>query len=66
MNGMHLKYCDIIIIQETIPEYVGGMDECHYQLIWYTAAACSIESLLEHSVKTAGKCLVTNPITNFT
>ncbi|KAL6449215.1 hypothetical protein ACFW04_000702 [Cataglyphis niger] len=51
---------------ETIPEYVGGREDCHYQLIWYTAAACSIESLRNYSIKTAGKCSVTNPLTNFT
>ncbi|XP_029053716.1 cation-independent mannose-6-phosphate receptor isoform X1 [Osmia bicornis bicornis] len=51
---------------ETIPEYVGGNEECHYQLIWKTAAACSVESLRNHSAITAGKCTVNNPLTNFT
>ncbi|CAL1684751.1 unnamed protein product [Lasius platythorax] len=66
----HIKTTIIFICvleaTETIPEYVDGMDDCHYQLIWNTAAACSIESLREYSVKTAGICSVTNPITNFT
>ncbi|XP_071630310.1 cation-independent mannose-6-phosphate receptor-like isoform X1 [Temnothorax longispinosus] len=48
------------------PEYIGGREVCHYQLIWYTAAACDVETLRNHSAKTAGKCIVTNPVTNFT
>ncbi|XP_012235795.1 cation-independent mannose-6-phosphate receptor [Linepithema humile] len=51
---------------KTIPEYVGGEENCNYQLIWNTAAACSIESLRNYSAKTAGNCSVTNPVTNFT
>ncbi|XP_053979420.1 cation-independent mannose-6-phosphate receptor [Hylaeus volcanicus] len=57
--------CDFNAV-DTIPEYIGGSEECHYQIIWKTAAACSIESLRNHSVITAGKCTVTNPLTNFT
>ncbi|XP_014472689.1 PREDICTED: cation-independent mannose-6-phosphate receptor isoform X2 [Dinoponera quadriceps] len=50
---------------KSIPEYIGGQEQCHYQLIWYTAAACSVENLRDFSAKTAGKCVVTNPLTNF-
>ncbi|XP_031848611.1 lysosomal enzyme receptor protein [Nomia melanderi] len=58
--------CDFEAIKtETSPEYVGGSKECHYQIIWKTAAACSVESLRNHSATTAGKCTVTNPLTNF-
>ncbi|XP_076628392.1 lysosomal enzyme receptor protein [Colletes latitarsis] len=57
--------CDFKAI-DTIPEYIGGKEECHYQIIWKTAAACSVESLRNHSVITAGRCTVTNPLTNFT
>ncbi|XP_072743361.1 cation-independent mannose-6-phosphate receptor isoform X2 [Anoplolepis gracilipes] len=70
INTTHVKttiiFKCILEATETIPEYIGGGDDCHYQLVWYTAAACSIESLREYSVKTAGKCSITNPITNFT
>ncbi|XP_018059825.1 PREDICTED: cation-independent mannose-6-phosphate receptor [Atta colombica] len=50
------------------PEYIlgSGIEDCHYQLIWYTPAACDIETLRDYSAKTAGKCNVKNPITNFT
>ncbi|XP_011158228.2 cation-independent mannose-6-phosphate receptor isoform X2 [Solenopsis invicta] len=48
------------------PEYIGGKEDCHYQLIWYTPAACDIKTLLTYSAKTAGKCIVRNPVTNFT
>ncbi|KAL6258138.1 hypothetical protein P5V15_010058 [Pogonomyrmex californicus] len=51
---------------ESIPEYIGGTRNCHYQLIWYTAAACDIETLRNYSITTADKCIVTNPVTNFT
>ncbi|CAK9820663.1 Cation-independent mannose-6-phosphate receptor [Anthophora plagiata] len=51
---------------DTIPEYVGGSESCDYQIIWKTAAACSVESLRKHSAITAGKCTVNNPLTNFT
>ncbi|XP_029676718.1 cation-independent mannose-6-phosphate receptor isoform X1 [Formica exsecta] len=61
-----IKFVCHLEAKETIPEYIGGRDNCHYQLIWYTAAACSIESLHNYSVKTAGNCSVTNPLTNFT
>lgn len=54
------------ILQDTIPEYIGGREECHYQILWKTAAACSIESLRNRSAITAGKCTVNNPLTNFT
>lgn len=47
------------------PEYIGGGEDCHYQLIWYTAAACDLETLRNRSIKTAGNCIVTNPVTNF-
>ncbi|XP_076672942.1 lysosomal enzyme receptor protein [Andrena cerasifolii] len=57
--------CDFDAV-DTIPEYIKGSEECHYQLIWKTTAACSIESLRNHSAITAGKCTVTNPLTNFT
>ncbi|GAB1860995.1 Cation-independent mannose-6-phosphate receptor [Camponotus japonicus] len=61
-----IRFICLLEATETIPEYVGGRNDCHYQLVWYTAAACSIESLRNYSVKTAGICSVTNPITNFT
>ncbi|KYN03799.1 Cation-independent mannose-6-phosphate receptor [Cyphomyrmex costatus] len=50
------------------PEYIlgSGIKDCHYQLIWYTAAACDIETLHDYNVKKAGKCNGINPITNFT
>nr|XP_033325303.1 cation-independent mannose-6-phosphate receptor isoform X2 [Megalopta genalis] len=51
---------------DTSPEYIGGGKECHYQIIWKTAAACSIESLRSYSATTAGTCTVTNPLTNST
>ncbi|XP_076173543.1 lysosomal enzyme receptor protein isoform X2 [Ptiloglossa arizonensis] len=51
---------------DTLPEYVRGDEVCYYELIWKTAAACSVESLRNHSVITAGRCTVTNPLTNFT
>ncbi|XP_011342492.1 cation-independent mannose-6-phosphate receptor isoform X2 [Ooceraea biroi] len=57
--------CDVEAT-ESIPEYIGGREDCHYYLVWYTAAACSIESLRSYSSKTAGRCTVTNPVTNFT
>ncbi|XP_012144587.2 lysosomal enzyme receptor protein [Megachile rotundata] len=57
--------CDFKAL-DTIPEYVGGSEECHYRIIWKTAEACSIESLRNHSAITAGKCTVNNPLTNFT
>ncbi|KAL0115499.1 hypothetical protein PUN28_010785 [Cardiocondyla obscurior] len=47
------------------PEYIRGKEDCHYQLIWYTAAACDVDTLHKYSAKTAGKCIVTNPVTNF-
>ncbi|KOC59527.1 Cation-independent mannose-6-phosphate receptor, partial [Habropoda laboriosa] len=56
--------CDFEAI-DTVPEYVGS-ESCDYQLIWKTAAACSVESLRNHSATTAGKCTVNNPLTNFT
>ncbi|XP_076288109.1 lysosomal enzyme receptor protein isoform X2 [Lasioglossum baleicum] len=58
--------CDLEAIEGTSPEYIGGSEECHYQIIWKTAAACSIESLGSRSAITAGRCTVTNPLTNFT
>lgn len=64
--SIHLSNLLFLYLQETIPEYVGGSEECHYQLIWKTAAACSVESLRNHSAITAGKCTVNNPLTNFT
>ncbi|KAL2725452.1 cation-independent mannose-6-phosphate receptor isoform X1 [Vespula squamosa] len=51
--------------KDTLPE-VTETDGCHYQLKWITAAACSLEQLREYSAKTAGKCIINNPITNFT
>lgn len=51
---------------DTFPEYIGGSEECHYQIIWKTRAACSIEFLRNSSIATAGKCTVNNPLTNFT
>ncbi|XP_070158069.1 cation-independent mannose-6-phosphate receptor isoform X3 [Polyergus mexicanus] len=60
-----IKFMCHLEAKETIPEYIGGSDDCHYQLVWYTAAACSIESLHNYSVETAGNCSVTNPLTNF-
>ncbi|XP_050573369.1 cation-independent mannose-6-phosphate receptor isoform X1 [Bombus affinis] len=50
----------------TEPEYIGGSEECHYQIMWRTAAACSMESLRNRSIATAGNCTVNNPLTNFT
>ena len=50
----------------TDPEYIGGSEECHYQIMWRTAAACSMESLRNRSIATAGNCTVNNPLTNFT
>ncbi|KAI4488792.1 hypothetical protein M0802_011302 [Mischocyttarus mexicanus] len=50
--------------KETSPEVIET-DGCHYQLKWITAAACSLERLREYSVKTAGRCTINNPITNF-
>ncbi|XP_028050278.1 cation-independent mannose-6-phosphate receptor [Monomorium pharaonis] len=47
------------------PEYIGGKEDCHYQLLWYTPAACDVNTLHNYSVKTAGKCIVRNPVTNF-
>ncbi|XP_011135989.1 cation-independent mannose-6-phosphate receptor isoform X2 [Harpegnathos saltator] len=58
--------CDLEAKTETTPEYLRGQEECHYRLIWRTAAACSVEALRDYSAKTAGKCTVTNPLTNFT
>ncbi|XP_043801990.1 cation-independent mannose-6-phosphate receptor isoform X2 [Apis laboriosa] len=52
--------------KDTFPEYIGGSEECHYQIIWKTRAACSIEFLRNSSIATAGKCTVNNPLTNFT
>ncbi|XP_076649828.1 lysosomal enzyme receptor protein [Halictus rubicundus] len=52
--------------RDTRPEYIGGSEKCHYQIIWKTVAACSTESLRSHSAITAGRCTVTNPLTNFT
>ncbi|XP_043511603.1 cation-independent mannose-6-phosphate receptor isoform X1 [Frieseomelitta varia] len=57
--------CDFEAL-DTVPEYTGGSEECHYRIMWKTAAACSVESLRNHSTATAGKCTVTNPLTNFT
>ncbi|XP_047343685.1 cation-independent mannose-6-phosphate receptor isoform X1 [Vespa velutina] len=51
--------------KDTLPE-VTETDGCHYQLKWITAAACSLEQLREYSAKTAGRCTINNPITNFT
>lgn len=48
------------------PEYIRGREDCHYQLIWSTAAACDVETLRNYSAERAGKCNVTNPVTNFT
>ncbi|XP_076766762.1 lysosomal enzyme receptor protein [Xylocopa sonorina] len=51
---------------DSIPEYIRGAEECHYQIIWETAAACSVESLRNRSAIATGKCIVNNPLTNFT
>ncbi|OAD52268.1 Cation-independent mannose-6-phosphate receptor [Eufriesea mexicana] len=50
---------------DTDPEYIGGGEVCNYHIRWKTAAACSVESLRDHSIATAGKCTVNNPLTNF-
>ncbi|XP_020283020.1 cation-independent mannose-6-phosphate receptor [Pseudomyrmex gracilis] len=66
----HVKTTIIFICNleatETIPQYVGGKESCHYKIIWTTAAACSVQSLRDYSAKKSGKCVVINPITNFT
>ncbi|XP_011863304.1 PREDICTED: cation-independent mannose-6-phosphate receptor [Vollenhovia emeryi] len=49
-----------------LPEYIGGRESCDYHFLWYTSAACDVETLRKYSAKTAGRCTVTNPVTNFT
>ncbi|XP_017885453.1 cation-independent mannose-6-phosphate receptor isoform X2 [Ceratina calcarata] len=49
--------CDFNAV-DTIPEYIGGSEECNYQLLWRTAAACSTESLKNRTASIANKSTV--------
>ncbi|KAG7213127.1 hypothetical protein KM043_002444 [Ampulex compressa] len=57
--------CDLNAM-DTLPVYVKGNEECHYQLTWRTAAACSVESLRTHRLNKPTTCAVTNPVSNLT
>ncbi|XP_015589985.1 cation-independent mannose-6-phosphate receptor isoform X1 [Cephus cinctus] len=49
----------------TLPNYLGGKEECNYNFIWKTKAACDNETLLNHSIAKAERCTAVNPVTNF-
>lgn len=53
-------------MQNTLPHYVGGEEECDYQFKWVTAAACSEESLKKKSLEQSAfeNCTVRNPLNN--
>ncbi|XP_016837962.1 cation-independent mannose-6-phosphate receptor isoform X3 [Nasonia vitripennis] len=59
--------CDLDAIG-TLPDYVGGMELCHYRFNWTTAAACSEQALHAKSLEKANSdvCAVKNPITGQT
>ncbi|XP_044582564.1 cation-independent mannose-6-phosphate receptor-like isoform X1 [Cotesia glomerata] len=50
---------------ETQPALGQLKDDCHYNVIWKTIAACDNKKAEEYKQKTSASCKFTNPITNY-